>query len=280
MKVSKYAAIGLVLAAGTALVVAQDDPATKPQEKAAAPIPDLKPKASYILGHSFGKNFRDQEVDLDVDALLKGVRDGIAGAQPEMSEAEVEQVMNAFRDQFVAQQTARMEAIAAKNLKEGQDFLAQNKTKEGVKTTESGLQYQILEPGTGPSPRATDTVKVHYRGTLIDGTEFDSSYKRGEPIEFPLNRVIPGWTEGLQLMKAGGKGRLFIPSELAYRDRAQGDEIGPNSVLIFDIELLDVTPAQAPAGAPGAAPRPAAPKAAQPKPAAPKAAAPKAANPR
>ncbi len=133
-----------------------------------------------------------------------------------------------------------------------------------MKSTQSGLQYQIVQEGTGPAPKPTDVVKVHYRGTLLNGTEFDSSYKRNEPIEFPLNRVIPGWTEGLQLMKVGGKARLFVPPDLAYGENPPGSVIGPNSVLIFDVELLGVTPSAAAAPA-GAVPKIAIPKGAQPK---------------
>lgn len=272
MKFSKLAAIGLSLVAGTVLVFAQDAPKTKPQPRpaaglqpgaapapapATAPIADLKGKASYAIGLGFGQNIKEQGLDLDAGELAQGLNDGLSGAEPKLSEADIEKVMTAFRDEFVAQQTAKAQAAAVKNKKEGDAFLAQNKTKPGVKTTRSGLQYQTVKEGNGPAPKPTDVVKVHYRGTLLDGTEFDSSYKRNEPIEFPLNRVIPGWTEGLQLMKVGGKSRLFVPSGLAYGENPPpGSVIEPNSVLVFDVELLGVTPgAPAPATPRGAIPK-------------------------
>jgi FKBP-type peptidyl-prolyl cis-trans isomerase len=275
MKFSKFAAIGLGLIAGTALVFAQDPKAPQAPaapgatQKPAAPIPDLKNKASYAIGLGFGQNIKEQGLELDPEQVLAGLRDGITGAQAKMTDEEIETVMNAFRDEFIAQQAAKSKAEAEKNSKEGAAFLASNKAKAGVKTTQSGLQIQELKPGTGPTPKATDVVKVHYKGTLLDGTEFDSSYKRDEPAVFPLNRVIPGWTEGVQLMKVGGQARLFIPSALAYGEDGQPPVIPPNSTLIFDIELLGIEPnpaatAPAPAPAGGAAPK-AVPKAAAPK---------------
>jgi FKBP-type peptidyl-prolyl cis-trans isomerase FklB len=156
----------------------------------------------------------------------------------------VQQVMQDFQKKMMAKQMAAREEGLGKNKAEGEKFLADNKKKEGIKTTASGLQYKVITAGTGKTPKATDTVKTHYRGTLINGTEFDSSYKRGEPAEFPVNGVIKGWTEALQLMKEGAKWQLFIPSELAYGERGAGRDIGPNSTLIFDIELISVKAGQ------------------------------------
>lgn len=263
MKRSPFAAVGLGLVVGTSFVMAQDaPPAAKPaQAKGAAAAPasaNLTADASYAIGLGFGQNIKEQGLELDLNQVLAGLKDGMTAAKPRLTEAQMEQVMTAFRDQFVAQQTAKAKAVGEKNKADGAKFLAENAAKPGVKTTKSGLQYQITAEGNGPAPKATDIVKVNYRGTLLDGTEFDSSYKRNEPIEFPLNRVIPGWTEGLQLMKKGGKARLFIPSELAYGENPPGGTIGPNAVLVFDIELLDVTPA--PAAAPGGLPGGAQPK--------------------
>ncbi|GIW86697.1 MAG: peptidyl-prolyl cis-trans isomerase [Isosphaeraceae bacterium] len=201
----------------------------------------LEQRASYVIGLSLGRNLKEQDVDLDTELLLQGLRDALTGAKPRLSEQEAEATMQAFSTAFAERQQAKARAASEKNLKEGQAFLDANKAKPGVKTTASGLQYKIIEPGKGESPKATDTVRVHYRGTLIDGTEFDSSYARNEPAVFPLNGVIPGWTEGLQLIKPGGKIQLVIPANLAYGERgAPGGQIGPNAVLVFDIELLDV----------------------------------------
>lgn len=157
-----------------------------------------------------------------------------------MTENEVKEVMTAFQKGLAAKQAEKMKVIGEKNSKEGETFLAENKKKEGVKTTASGLQYKVITPGKGPMPKDTDTVSVNYRGTLIDGTEFDSSYKRGEAVSFPVNGVIKGWTEALQMMKVGSKWQLFIPSNLAYGDRGAGGQIGPNATLIFEVELLSI----------------------------------------
>jgi FKBP-type peptidyl-prolyl cis-trans isomerase len=194
--------------------------------------------------------------------LAAGVKDGLSGANPLLTPEEVRTVMTEFtKDMREKAATASKEA-ADKNTKEGEKFLAENKTKAGVKTTASGLQYVVEKEGSGAAPKETDTVVVNYRGTLLDGTEFDSSYQRGEPATFPVNRVIKGWTEALQLMKPGGKYKLFIPSSLAYGPGGAGGDIGPNATLIFEVELLNVKPAEAtppgasPAAAASASPSP------------------------
>nr|WP_136250855.1 FKBP-type peptidyl-prolyl cis-trans isomerase [Ningiella ruwaisensis] len=200
---------------------------------------------SYALGASMGmfamNRFEEQEnlgLEVDRDALLAGFQDALA-ENSQLTIEEIQTLTQASDQALRSAQSAKAEQAAQENIAKGEAFLAENAEKEGVMVTDSGLQYEVLEEGTGKSPAATDTVTVHYRGTLLDGTEFDSSYGRGEPASFPLNRVISGWTEGLQLMKEGAKYRFYIPSELAYGPRATG-AITPNSTLIFDVELLEV----------------------------------------
>ena len=234
--------ITAVSAALTVSGVAQDQ---GPQLK------DLKDKASYSIGMNIGMNFKKQNVELNPDALLAGVKDALSGKKPALTEAEAREVMNQWSKELAEKQ----KAMADKNAADGKKFLEDNKKKEGVKTTASGLQYKALKEGNGPQPKAADTVTVDYRGTLIDGTEFDSSYKRGQPATFPLNGVIKGWTEGLQLMKTGGKYQFFIPSDLAYGQRAMGPDIAPNSTLIFEVELKSVQPAPAASASPSAPPK-------------------------
>ncbi|MDT8421618.1 MAG: FKBP-type peptidyl-prolyl cis-trans isomerase [Desulfuromonadales bacterium] len=201
---------------------------------------DLNDKFSYSYGLTLGQNFKLQEMDVDLDIFLKGLKDGIGGAEPMMTAEEIQQTKTEIQEEITAKAKARTEARAAKNKQEGEAFLAENASKEGVVTTESGLQYKIIEEGTGPKPSVVDKVTVHYKGTLVDGTEFDSSERRGMPATFPVGGVIPGWTEALQLMNEGAKWQLFIPSALAYGERGAGPVIEPNSVLIFDVELVKV----------------------------------------
>jgi FKBP-type peptidyl-prolyl cis-trans isomerase len=180
----------------------------------------------------------------------------LKGAKPLMNDEQVKATMAAFQKEMMAKQAAAKKEMGAKNEAAGKKFLDENKKKEGWKTTASGLQYKVLKEGSGTAPKETDTVKVNYRGTTIDGTEFDSSYKRGQPATFPVNRVIKGWTEGLQLMKPGSKYQLAIPSNLAYGERGAGSDIGPNSTLLFDVELLEVLPpGTTPAPKPGMMPK-------------------------
>jgi FKBP-type peptidyl-prolyl cis-trans isomerase FklB len=205
-------------------------------------LKDQKDKASYSIGHDIGTTFKKQNVELNLDALFAGVKDAVAGKEPVLSKEERDATLQAFQKELIEKQAAASKEAAAKNAAAGEKFLAENKTKEGVKTTASGLQYKVLKEGTGPMPKETDTVVTNYKGTLLDGTEFDSSYKRNEPASFPVNRVIKGWTEALQLMKTGSKYQLFIPSNLAYAERGAGRDIGPNSTLIFEVELISIKP--------------------------------------
>lgn len=204
--------------------------------------PDLtnpKQRTSYAIGANIGSGLKQQEVDVDSKALIAGMSDALAG-KPALTEAEINESMMALRQEMMTKMQAKQKAVADKNLKDGENFLAANAKKEGVKTLPSGLQYKVIKSGTGKSPKATDSVKVHYHGTLIDGTVFDSSVERKEPVTFPVNQVIPGWTEALQLMKEGDKWQLFIPAKLAYGERAAGPKIGPSSTLIFEVELLSI----------------------------------------
>jgi FKBP-type peptidyl-prolyl cis-trans isomerase len=193
-----------------------------------------KLKSSYVIGVNIGKGMKQQGLDADFDMILKGMKDGAAGT-PALTDEEMQQAMMELQKEM----QGKAAELGTKSKKEGEEFLAGNKSKEGVKTTPSGLQYKVLKEGKGPKPKATDTVKVHYRGTLLNGTEFDSSYKRGEPVEFALDQVIKGWTEGLQLMPVGSKYEFWIPSQLAYGEPGNRG-IPPNSTLVFEVELLDI----------------------------------------
>jgi FKBP-type peptidyl-prolyl cis-trans isomerase FklB len=201
-------------------------------------LKDTKDKVSYSIGLNIGSNFKKQNLELNTDALAAGVKDALSGKKPLLNDNEIHDTMTAWEKDLRDKQ----KAAAQKNAAEGEKFLTENKKKEGVKTTASGLQYKVIKEGTGAQAKATDTVSVNYRGTLIDGTEFDSSYKRGQPAVFPVNWVIKGWTEALQLMKVGSKYQLFIPANLAYGERAVGPDIAPNSTLIFEVELLEAKP--------------------------------------
>ena len=199
-----------------------------------------KAKLGYSIGMDIGGSLKRQAVDVDVDALARGIRDSYAGDNTLVSEEEARQTILAYQKQAMERQAEAMRRLGEKNKAEGEKFLAENAKKEGVKTLPSGLQYKVLTPGSGKTPKATDTVVTHYRGTLVDGTEFDSSYKRGEPATFPVSGVIAGWTEALQLMQEGAKWQLFLPPTLAYGERGAGRDIGPNATLIFDVELISV----------------------------------------
>ena len=196
-------------------------------------------RINYSVGYQMGGDFKRQNVEMKTDMLNKGIEDAISGGEPLMTEEERHATLMGLAQRVKAEQQQKMQQQGAEALKAGEAFLAENAGKEGVKTLPSGLQYKVIEAGSGASPKATDQVSVHYRGTLVDGTEFDSSYSRGKPTSFGVNQVIPGWTEALQLMKEGGKWQLFIPSKLAYGERQAG-KIPPNSTLIFDVELISV----------------------------------------
>lgn len=202
-----------------------------------------KDKVSYSIGLDIGTTFKKQAMDIDPATLLKGLQDGVAGTKPLMTEEQVKETMTAYSKSMMEKQSAAAKETGSKNLAAGEKFLADNKTKEGVKTTPSGLQYKVLKEGNGPMPKETDSVETNYRGTLLDGKEFDSSYKRNEPASFPVNRVIKGWTEALQMMKAGSKYELWIPPNLGYGERGAGQDIGPNETLHFEVELLGIKPA-------------------------------------
>jgi len=193
-------------------------------------------KVSYVLGYQAGAQMKQQNMNVDFETLTKAIKDGLDGVSPRLTGEQAAAVMQKFQ----AEQKAQQAKAGENNAKAGVAFLAENKTKPGVVVLENGLQYKIVTEGTGNKPKATDSVSVHYRGTLINGKEFDSSYSRGEPTSFPVNRVIPGWTQILQLMKEGAKWQVFIPSELAYGERGAGGDIGPDSTLVFDIELIKV----------------------------------------
>ncbi|HTP04077.1 MAG TPA: FKBP-type peptidyl-prolyl cis-trans isomerase [Nitrospirota bacterium] len=199
-----------------------------------------KDKVSYVIGLDMGNSLKKNMVDVDIEILVKGIKDAFSGAKPLMTEQEMKETIIALQKDLQAKQQEQVKMLAEKNKQEGEAFLATNKKKQGVITMPSGLQYKILTDGKGKFPKATDTVTVNYKGTLIDGTEFDSSYKRGQPATFAVNGVIPGWTEALQLMREGSKWQLFVPSNLAYGERGAGGPIGPNAVLIFEVELLSI----------------------------------------
>jgi FKBP-type peptidyl-prolyl cis-trans isomerase FklB len=203
-------------------------------------LKDEKDKVSYSIGLDIGTTFKKQKMDINTDVLMAGLKDAVSGNKPLLTEDQVKETMAAFSKSMMEKQAAAGKEAAAKNTEAGEKFLAENKAKEGVKTTPSGLQYKVLKEGSGVSPKETDTVVTQYRGTLINGTEFDSSYKRSEPTTFPVNRVIKGWTEALLMMKPGSKYQLFIPASLAYGERGAGQDIGPNETLIFEIELLSI----------------------------------------
>jgi FKBP-type peptidyl-prolyl cis-trans isomerase FklB len=255
-----------ILAAGTLLAgnaLAQQTPAattppatpktqastakrTGPAAKSAAPLTlkTSKDKFSYAIGMKTGQrmaeSFKKQSVPFDPALLARGLKDGLAGGKTLLTEEEAQAAIKAVQEEVGKQQQEKMQKEGSENKKEGETFLAANKGKEGVVTLPSGLQYKILTAGTGPKPTASDTVVCNYRGTLINGTEFDSSYKRGQPATFPVNGVIKGWTEALQLMPVGSKWQLFIPSGMAYGERGAGGDIGPDSTLIFEVELISI----------------------------------------
>jgi FKBP-type peptidyl-prolyl cis-trans isomerase len=239
-------------------------PATKTGTTAKTPVPftlkTQKDKASYAIGLNIGKSMHKDSVEVDTSILLRGLKDGLAGSKPLLTDDEARAAMVTLQTDLRKKQEEKMLMQGEANKKDGEAFLAENKTKDGVVTLPSGLQYKILKEGTGPKPTATDTVVCNYKGTLLDNTEFDSSYKRGQPATFPVGGVIKGWTEALQLMPVGSKWQLFIPSELAYGARGgPGGGIGPNATLVFEVELMSVQPkaeVQAPKPNPSPTPNP------------------------
>jgi len=222
-----FTAVALALLTGSAFA--------EPQE-----LKTEKEKLSYSMGVATGMQMKRQSIDVDADMFTKGLKDAVSGGTLMMTEQQVQETLMKFQQDMAAKQAEKAKLQAEANKKEGEAFLAENKKKEGVKTLPSGLQYKVITEGTGRTPKEADTVTTHYRGTLIDGTEFDSSYKRGQPATFPVKGVIKGWTEAVQLMKEGSKWQLFIPSELAYGERGAGQTIGPNATLLFDVELISI----------------------------------------
>lgn len=229
MRMRWMAVVGIALLAGAAWAAEE-----------ASVLKTQKDKVSYGIGMNIGSSLKRDGVDVDADLLVRGLKDGLSGGKTLLSDEEYRATMTALQKEMMEKQAAVAKAAAEKNKVEGDAFLAANAKKEGVVTLPSGLQYKVIKSGTGKAPAAGDTVETHYRGTLIDGTEFDSSYKRGQAVTFPVNGVIPGWTEALQKMKEGDKWQLFIPPNLAYGERGAGREIGPNATLIFEVELIAV----------------------------------------
>ena len=197
-------------------------------------------KRSYALGMDIGNSLKQLPIPLDMQTLTQGVRDVVSGNKTRLTQKQLDSIMQGVVSDMQTAKKKQLQEASSQNLQAGQKFLAQNKKKDGVKTLDDGLQYKVVQPGSGPMPDANDSVTVNYTGTLIDGTVFDSSEKRGKPVTFPVNAVIPGWTEALQMMKQGAEYKLFIPPDLAYGNRGAGAKIGPNATLIFDVKLLKI----------------------------------------
>jgi FKBP-type peptidyl-prolyl cis-trans isomerase FklB len=236
----------LVCATFTSFARAQDELPTAPQP-AASPAPQAAPasaefrqQVSYALGRNFAMQLQEGGVDCDMQFLTAGINDALSNAQPKWTEQQLNAAMQRFVREMQQKATTKMQAEGEKNQKEADAFLAQNGKKQGVQTTSSGLQYRVLKAGNGPSPTLGDTVRCTYRGTLLNGTEFDSSARHGGPVEFPVGGVIPGWTEALQKMKVGDKWQLFIPPKLAYEMNPPGEPIEANSLLVFEMELVEI----------------------------------------
>jgi FKBP-type peptidyl-prolyl cis-trans isomerase len=271
-KIMTLAAVLLVAAAMTAGAEQTGQPAQKPEvsQQVQEPTPPAKGKegtatpsgkmeslqdrASYAIGINLGRSLKTNEIQINTDLVIKGLQDGLSGAQPMLTDAEMQSTMQNLQQQVMQQQQEKQKVVGEKNKAEGEAFLAKNKERKEVKTTASGLQYEVLTEGSGPTPKATDTVTVHYKGTLTDGTPFDSSYDRGQPATFVLNQVIPGWTEGVQLMKTGSKYKFYIPSALGYGERGAGGVIGPNAPLVFEVELISIGQPEPPKPAEGQQP--------------------------
>ena len=247
----KTATILIFILTCLATLSAQKEPAAKtpppsaPAPKVPAAQPDnsafknQKDKVSYAIGLDVGGTLKRQSIDVDPSVFLQGLNDALAGSKPQMSDEEIRATMTQLQADMKTRQEEKLKEASETNKKEGDTFLAANKSKEGVQTLPDGLQYKILTPGAGPKPTASDTVVCNYRGTFINGTEFDSSYKRNEPATFPLGGVIKGWTEALQLMPVGSKWQLFIPPDLAYGPSGKGP-IGPQQTLVFEVELISI----------------------------------------
>jgi FKBP-type peptidyl-prolyl cis-trans isomerase len=228
----------LTFALPLALCLAASAPAFAQQSGGDTPLSNPQAQASYAIGMNIGASMREDGLVIDEQAFLRGVKDALANARPAITEEQADAALRQMQIEVSTRRMERIAALAQANAEAGEAFLKANAAKPGVVTLPSGLQYQILTPGAGPRPSASDTVRTHYRGTLLDGTEFDSSGQT--PASFPVGQVIPGWTEALQLMPVGSKWRLFVPPSLAYGGRGAGQEIGPNATLVFDVELLGI----------------------------------------
>jgi FKBP-type peptidyl-prolyl cis-trans isomerase FklB len=246
-KVLIFLAVAVLFVTSCKITQAQKSETAVKKEITKADLKTEDDKVSYSIGFSMGSAFKKDELKMNLEVFQKGIEDGFKGGKQILNEQEIKQTMTALQQKMMAKKQAEQmkqreerKKQGEANKEKGKKFLEENKAKQGIVTLESGLQYKILKKGTGASPKATDSVKCHYKGTTIDGKEFDSSYKRGQPATLALNRVIKGWTEGLQLMKEGGKWQFFIPSELAYGNRGAVPNIGPNEVLIFEVELLGI----------------------------------------
>ncbi len=235
----KKSLISASLALIVTLMLATVSTATESKE---SPYKTFEEKFGYAIGVEVGTTLKSNTIELDLDALMKGLTDGFNGKETVMSPEEMDAVKGKAMEKIRAQAQAKHIKDMAGNLDKAEKFMAENKAKKGVISTDSGLQYEVITKGTGPMPTATDRVSVHYTGTLIDGTVFDSSYKRNKPATFQVGGVIPGWVEGLQMMKTGAKWKLYIPPALAYGERGAGKEIGPNETLLFEVELLEILP--------------------------------------
>jgi FKBP-type peptidyl-prolyl cis-trans isomerase len=231
MKATTVRSVALLLTGWMAIPVAQAGD---------EPLKTLKERFSYSLGLQIGNDISQMKDKLDSSSFMRGIQDHLGGKKPLLTPDEVAKVKEEFQKSMQEEMQKESLTIATKNRAEGEAFLAKNKERKEVTTTASGLQYEVVTPGNGPKPKSTDTVKVHYQGTLLDGTEFDSSYKRKEPVSLPLDRVIPGWTEGLQLMPTGAKYRFYIPADLAYGKRGAPPKIGSDATLKFEVELLEI----------------------------------------
>ncbi|MGH9546794.1 MAG: FKBP-type peptidyl-prolyl cis-trans isomerase N-terminal domain-containing protein [Terriglobales bacterium] len=249
--VANLLAVGMLL---SGITQSQQTPAAKPQTTPKAgtrrapasrrpivpPLATQKDKFSYALGMNLGTNLHKQSVAVDPNIVLRGLKDALTGGKTALTEDQARAALTEVQNELRQKQQEQMQQAGVANKTEGEAFLAANKIKDGVVALPSGLQYKVLTQGTGPKPTAADSVVCNYRGTLINGAEFDSSYKRGEPATFPVSGVIKGWTEALQLMPVGSKWQLFVPADLAYGERSPDPEIGPGSTLIFEVELLSI----------------------------------------
>ncbi|MDQ7000286.1 MAG: FKBP-type peptidyl-prolyl cis-trans isomerase [Mariprofundus sp.] len=235
MKKTMIAAVCLAM-----LAACSQQAEVKKAKPAGLNLDNDKAKLSYAIGMDIGTSLKSLNADMDRAALTVAINDRLDGKPLKLNDEDAAKVKQEFFKKRAEEQAAKQKAAAEKNKVDGAAFLAENGKKEGVTTTESGLQYEVITQGDGAKPKATDKVTVNYRGTLIDGTEFDSSYKRGKPVTFPLNGVIKGWTEGVQLMNVGSKYKFVLPAELAYGERGAGGKIGPNSTLVFEVELLGI----------------------------------------